>query len=273
MDIICPHCDTQLGVESGKEGVVDCPECSEKIDVSAILTAVCSICGCAFEETDEIRICPNCKSPYHEDCWQENRGCATYGCGSTVHQQVHVAEEPQSGQNGGAGMIPCPACGAMHPASDLVCASCGKLLGDGLPKESVMSRIKKVAGQGLATAKVGVLPDLARNMRLLGGDAVGGICIWWKEFLRIFDYKGKTGRRDFLLFAFITFLIMAVLFMLFHTSPAGLGAMEAVFLLSFGAVCVRRLRDTAITPYMIFALPLLPLLLLVPSVVQKEGEK
>jgi hypothetical protein len=35
-----------------------------------------------FESDDQLIICPECNVPYHAECWQENNGCAVYGCNS-----------------------------------------------------------------------------------------------------------------------------------------------------------------------------------------------
>lgn len=44
------------------------------------LELVCSICQCGIEAGEEQTSCPNCRLPFHVDCWQENLGCSAYGC-------------------------------------------------------------------------------------------------------------------------------------------------------------------------------------------------
>ncbi|MDR0609957.1 MAG: hypothetical protein LBG58_07605 [Planctomycetaceae bacterium] len=40
----------------------------------------CVFCGTEIEICTESIMCPKCNVPYHFDCWQENNGCAVYGC-------------------------------------------------------------------------------------------------------------------------------------------------------------------------------------------------
>lgn len=57
-----------------------------EIDATGILVtssgptaaANCMVCGDALDGTT-VR-CPACEVPHHEDCWQYNGGCSTYGC-------------------------------------------------------------------------------------------------------------------------------------------------------------------------------------------------
>jgi hypothetical protein len=41
---------------------------------------MCGVCQCAIEEQDVQMACPQCRLPYHAECWSENLGCAAYGC-------------------------------------------------------------------------------------------------------------------------------------------------------------------------------------------------
>ena len=38
--------------------------------------------------------CPTCGAPHHEDCWQENGGCAVFGCASAPRADAQTAELP-----------------------------------------------------------------------------------------------------------------------------------------------------------------------------------
>jgi len=40
---------------------------------------VCQYCGDSLS-TGAIVTCPKCATPHHRECWDENRGCTTYGC-------------------------------------------------------------------------------------------------------------------------------------------------------------------------------------------------
>ncbi|MBU0611474.1 MAG: hypothetical protein KKI08_26590, partial [Armatimonadetes bacterium] len=40
----------------------------------------CPYCRFPIKPSEQVVSCPACKLPHHADCWQENRGCTTYGC-------------------------------------------------------------------------------------------------------------------------------------------------------------------------------------------------
>ena len=263
MKLFCPKCNAKLGVESDTEGCVECPSCSETLDISALRAATCPICGSGFEDEDVVRICPDCKTPHHDECWTENHGCSTYGCTSAAHQETHTSDASSAGFGGNAtGMAACPACGAMHPVSDLVCGACGKLLGDNLPGDSTLKRIRDLAGQKVDEAKRNLIPRLGRNFGLLGRDIAVVFRLWVGEFVRYGVFKGATSRK-----AFVAFMcVNCVGLWLFSNTLLTFVSLILALILPTVATCVRRLRDTDISPWMVFALPLLPFLLLVPTV-------
>lgn len=45
----------------------------------------CTFCQTSIKSEIETFYCPSCNSPYHRDCWMENKGCAVYGCGEKDH--------------------------------------------------------------------------------------------------------------------------------------------------------------------------------------------
>ena len=49
-------------------------------DDSTLDGLTCPICRCGFEPGEELTDCPECDTVYHADCWEENTGCAVYGC-------------------------------------------------------------------------------------------------------------------------------------------------------------------------------------------------
>ena len=269
MELLCPKCKTKLEVEAGTTGSAVCPTCAEPLDLTALRSATCPICGCGFEEGDEIRICPDCKTPHHEECWTENHGCSTYGCVSAAHQETHTAGPAPSGQSGESGMIACPACGTMHPATDLVCGACGKLLADNLPGDSSWAHLRETAGRNMALAKAHLVPPLARNFRMLGRDIAVVFRLWWGEVSRYVDFRGTTSRGAFVAFTGVS----CIGFLLVCASMVVTVLLGLALLLPSLAICVRRLRDTDISPWMAFAIPLLPFLLLVPSVKDPENDQ
>ena len=118
----------------------DCPGNDISQDASDGVSVMCSICGTEVEPTDERHVCPDCGLVYHEDCWQENQGCATYGCASSSGIDVHAAEgegngdapTPENLSQDGVGV--CPHCGVSVNAHSTFCWSCGKEYGTPLPQ-------------------------------------------------------------------------------------------------------------------------------------------
>ena len=54
-----------------------------------VATRTCSICQWKIEPNQSQVTCPACGLVFHEDCWNENRGCSAYGC-----SQVNVLDKP-----------------------------------------------------------------------------------------------------------------------------------------------------------------------------------
>ena len=67
---------------------------------------ICPFCKTAITAEDEVMVCPSCATPHHKACWDENKGCTTFGCS----EQHYVAQ-------------------GTNPTD--VCKKCGAALGDG----------------------------------------------------------------------------------------------------------------------------------------------
>lgn len=120
----CPACQ-----QWSKEGVITRP--SQKTDRSRL----CGICLSPIEHEVETAACPACNALYHEECWQENKGCAVYGCSQTpqVDQRSSV-EIPVSfwGQEN----KPCPSCGREILAAAIRCRFCGATFASAQPEDT-----------------------------------------------------------------------------------------------------------------------------------------
>lgn len=42
--------------------------------------SICGVCQTAVKEGETCVTCASCNLVYHEECWNDNYGCATYGC-------------------------------------------------------------------------------------------------------------------------------------------------------------------------------------------------
>jgi len=41
---------------------------------------VCPYCRFPVLDSEGAVVCPSCDTPHHRDCWEENGGCARFGC-------------------------------------------------------------------------------------------------------------------------------------------------------------------------------------------------
>ena len=93
---------------------------------------VCPVCGQVFSESDDVVYCPDCGTPHHRACWQENGGCKNAEAHSDgfVWQSAQAdAEAPHAHAESGQDAIRCPRCGEELSSDTLVCPECGQRLG------------------------------------------------------------------------------------------------------------------------------------------------
>lgn len=143
--------------------------------------ARCSICYTLIAETDEATACPECRQDYHKSCWDEIRGCGTYGC-----KQAAVAQKPPPPAVVGAGWgdtKPCPSCGAQIASSLLVCGCHARFpWADPMTPEQYRAWLDKQ--RGLASARTFLI--LMFILSLLGITAplfgtLGGLFAYFKR--------------------------------------------------------------------------------------------
>jgi len=97
--------------------------------------ANCPFCLTAIVAGDATTTCPSCHAVHHHDCWEENQGCAVYGCTHVpVVESRRALEVPVSywGQEN----KPCPSCGQQILATALRCRHCGTTFATARPQES-----------------------------------------------------------------------------------------------------------------------------------------
>lgn len=77
----------------------------------------CPVCKKELTETDKVKVCPDCAMPHHEECWEKNGGCSTFGCAQqgTV-EKIKPAEK-------------CAKCGAELAEGQEFCHKCGHKVG------------------------------------------------------------------------------------------------------------------------------------------------
>lgn len=93
-------------------------------------SAVCQICLHAVDDGEMIQLCPACHTRYHQECWEELGGCATYGCPRMV--EIKKSEDV-SPTYWGATEKKCPVCIEQIPITVLICPHCKTKFSDTRP--------------------------------------------------------------------------------------------------------------------------------------------
>lgn len=96
---------------------------------------ICPFCKTEIKSGDAVKVCPACCIPHHESCWEENKGCTTFGC-SEQHYEPQGTNPmdvcPKCGVVLGDGQEFCPKCGTPKNAlKPNVCGKCGAELQEG----------------------------------------------------------------------------------------------------------------------------------------------
>lgn len=106
---------------------------------------ICPYCQTSITNLEDACVCAKCGIPHHRDCWQENRGCTTFGCDSMTARyygdsQLTVGQTPPSigyspvaaqtiqvpevSETPPAGVF-CSSCGSQNPGDSRFCNRCG----------------------------------------------------------------------------------------------------------------------------------------------------
>lgn len=95
----------------------------------------CPYCKTQFKEGDKAISCPACQTLHHASCWEENKGCTTFGCSEQHYEEQHTNPTDVCKQCGtplGDGQAFCPKCGTPKVEEKKnICGKCGAELQDG----------------------------------------------------------------------------------------------------------------------------------------------
>ncbi|MFC2173726.1 RING finger protein [Acidobacteriota bacterium] len=99
----------------------------------------CAICQSDILTNEFPVRCPDCNAIYHKECWEQNQGCAVYGC-SQVPSTEHLETIEIPASYWGQEYKKCPVCGAQIKAAALRCRLCGSEFPSAQPETVVEFR-------------------------------------------------------------------------------------------------------------------------------------
>lgn len=88
----------------------------------------CPVCHKAFTRDDDVVVCPECGSPHHRDCYNQENKCANEERHGTGFKWRSKEDETAAESVAGEHQISCPVCHAMNSSSAGFCNNCGNRL-------------------------------------------------------------------------------------------------------------------------------------------------
>ena len=142
LPVTCPRCGGHYRVAPQQLGrSARCTQCAETFVLAAPQAApgdsqaqgLCPLCQSPIAAGESQAQCSDCRIAYHADCWEYNRGCATYGCPQAPPTEpLSTLEVPVS--YWGKEEKPCPMCGQTILAAAVVCRFCGTTFASARPE-------------------------------------------------------------------------------------------------------------------------------------------
>jgi uncharacterized OB-fold protein len=113
----------------------------------------CPFCKAELKDGDTVKVCPVCEMAHHQECWDANGGCTTFGCSGqqgAPASPASVGACPHCGAARVEGQSFCSACGvAFPPQVATTCAGCGTAL---VPGQTFCPSCGQKAGVAVAPA-------------------------------------------------------------------------------------------------------------------------
>lgn len=170
----------------------------------------CPFCKAEFTEDDTVKSCPVCGIPHHQECWEENNGCATFGC-SEHHDkpQDNAASEicEKCGASMNKGQAFCSRCGAPKrvPAQN-VCTKCGAPLQDGQAfcpacGHKVGLTVDPAVNQAISQFNAGVISSQRKSKKLpiiIGISAIAVIGLLFIITNAISAKNAETAKEEYI---------------------------------------------------------------------------
>lgn len=127
---------------------------------------VCPFCKTEIKDGDNVKTCEACGIPHHQECWDENKGCSTFGCSEQHYepQGTNITDVcANCGTALGDGQAFCPKCGAPKkvPQSN-ICGKCGAELNEG---QEFCPRCGQKAGLGVDASAANAINQFNNSVK------------------------------------------------------------------------------------------------------------
>lgn len=161
---------------------------------------ICPFCKTEIKEGDAVKVCPACGIPHHEACWEENKGCTTFGCSEQHYEPQGTNPTDVCAKCGavlGDGQEFCPKCGTPKNAPKAnVCDKCGAELAEGqefCPKCGQKVGLSVDAGVAAKIGQFNAVTKKKNKKPLIIGITVAAVAIILIAVLAL----GGGGGKDF----------------------------------------------------------------------------
>ncbi|MHB0935567.1 MAG: RING finger protein [Armatimonadota bacterium] len=87
--------------------------------VQAHVGKTCPYCQTPLKPHDQVVVCTECRMPHHQDCWEDNGGCTTFGChtSAAAATQILPARDATIDLTASLDAAPAPSATAAPPQS------------------------------------------------------------------------------------------------------------------------------------------------------------
>lgn len=131
---------------------------NSKIKYDFVKNKTCPYCQSKIKQGADFIICTNCGTPHHKECWEENKGCTTYGCENNPNSEKKLEMNSQDvsnetidsireslRENLTANITACPNCRNNIDDSSKFCKYCGYNIADkgGLSGDEAKQKFEK----------------------------------------------------------------------------------------------------------------------------------
>jgi hypothetical protein len=151
----------------------------QAVEPDALVGRVCSICQSTVQPGEAACLCPECRSPYHRECWDEVGGCATYGC--RLMPQAAKPAEPGERTTGWGDEKTCPKCGKIIRSAAVKCRFCRARFPSPLPMTEGQYGEWETQQARLAPTRTGAIVVFVASLLGCLGPLVllgGGLWLW-----------------------------------------------------------------------------------------------